>query len=324
MPRRASYDRAAVDALFARQSGVATHAQLVELGMPLSTVTHRIGVRAPWQRLLPGVVLCHRGTPSRRELVIGALLYAGAGATVTGLEALRAYGVRAAQGQRQVHVLVPEARRRADFDYVHVERTRRMPPQTVVADVPLAPTARAVVDACRLLRRLDDVRELIAEVVQRGLVRVAELMDTVRASARQRTALTNAVLREIGAGIRSVAEAKAREMIVRMPIPQPEWNVTLRLSSGTFLASPDAYWELLAAALEIDSIAWHLSPAAYKRTQRRQRRLVARAGVMVLPIAPSDLLDNAAAFEEDLQAFLHQASQRTPPTDLVVVRRDAA
>ena len=324
MPRRAHYDAVSVDALFSRQSGVATHAQLVELGVPLSTVTHRIGVRGPWQRLLPGVVLCHRGSPARRELVVAALLYGGERATVTGLEALSAYGIRAARQPRTVHVLVPEQRRRADFDYVHIERTRRMPDPVLVAGIPLAPIARAVVDACRLLKRLDDVRELVAEVVQRRLVRVEELVAAVRAAARQRTALPNAVLREIASGIRSVAEAKARELIRMMAVPQPEWNVTLRTASGTFLASPDAYWELLVAALEIDSMTWHLSPGAYKRTQRRQRAMVARAGVMVLPVAPADVIESAQAFEADLRGFLQQASLRTPPTDLVVVRRVVA
>jgi hypothetical protein len=324
MPRRAEYDAAAVSDLFASQDGVATHAQLAALDMPLSTVTHRIGVRGPWQRILPGVVLCHLGVPTRRQLMTAALLYAGECSVITGLQVLRSHGVRAARPGRRVHVLIPEGRRRVAFDYLTSERTRRLPKPQMVDGVRMAPIARAVVDACRQLERLDDVRELVAEVVQSGLVRISELVDAVRAGARQRTALTNAVLREMAAGIRSVAEARAREIIMTMPIPQPEWNIELRTVDGQFLARPDAYWELLVAAIEIDSMRWHLSPAAYRKTQQRQRRLVARAGVLLLPVAPADVVEAPDAFRADVAGLVHQAADRTPPTGLVVVRRQAA
>ena len=41
---------------------------------------------------------------------------------------------------------------------------------------------------------------------------------------------------------------------------------------GEFIAPPDAYWATVAAALQIDSMRWHLGPAAYKRTQRTSAR----------------------------------------------------
>jgi hypothetical protein len=83
----------------------------------------------------------------------------------------------------------------------------------------------------------------------------------------------------------------------------------------------DAYWEHVAAALEIDSMAWHLRPGAYKRTQRRQRRLITR-GVLVMPVAPGDIIDDEDGFVRDVLELLSEAARREPPA--LVVRRQAA
>ena len=74
----------------------------------------------------------------------------------------------------------------------------------------------------------------------------------------------------------------------------PEWNADLLTRDGELIAVPDAIWGHVMAALELDSMAWHLTPEAYKRTQRRQRLLI-RLGVPVLPIAPDDALQEGAA-----------------------------
>lgn len=101
-------------------------------------------------------------------------------------------------------------------------------------------------------------------------------------------------MREIRAGVRSVAEAQARAILSRSGLPQPVWNVTLR-KARVVLAVVDAYWEAFGVVLEIDSMEWHLSPADYKKTQRRQR-LLARSGLILIPISPSDVIDEPAAF----------------------------
>ncbi|MGN6611060.1 MAG: hypothetical protein ACTHLJ_04745, partial [Angustibacter sp.] len=112
MPRRSSLDLAAIDDLIRTREQVVTHAELVAMGLNLSTVCHRIRRQGPWQRVHPGVVLTHSGTATERELNLAALAYAGDGAVLTGLGALRLLGVRAAAGQRGRHVLVPHERRK--------------------------------------------------------------------------------------------------------------------------------------------------------------------------------------------------------------------
>ena len=82
------FDPREVDFHLGSQGHVATHAQLRELGVSMASITRRIGVGGPWQRLLPGVVLTHRGTPTRRELLLGARAFCGDDAVITGIDAL--------------------------------------------------------------------------------------------------------------------------------------------------------------------------------------------------------------------------------------------
>jgi len=294
---------------------VATHAALKSLGLAPSTITRRIGPDGPWQRLLPGVVLAHRGTPTRLERRLGAQHYGGGQSVITGLDALSELGVRTAQRllDPKVHVLVPHSSHRTSHGFAVVTRTRRLPPTVERRGLRCAPLARSLVDACRRLENLDDVRELVADVVQNHGLEPAALLVEIRAAARQRTALARAVVREISAGVRSVAEARLRGAFRRFGVPEPLWNAELRTAEGDFVARPDAYWADAGVALEIDSMAWHLSPGRYKRTQRRQRNLTVH-GVEVLPVAPSDVLADPEELCRQVMQLLRGAVDRPVPT----------
>jgi hypothetical protein len=178
------------------------------------------------------------------------------------------------------------------------------------------------VDAVRRLERLDDVRELVADVVQHHRCKPEDILREVQAAARQRTALARHVLREIAVGIRSAAEAKLREGFARYGVPQPAWNKNLCTPDGEVVASPDAYWESYGVALELDSMAWHLSPAKYKKTQRRQFGLVVH-NVDVLPVAPDDAFGDMEALCLRVMQKLRNAATRPLP-NLVVRDRPAA
>ena len=322
MPRRTFTDRPALEALLGRLERVVHHADLMAIGLSRSTICWRIGVRGPWQRALPGVVIAHRGIPTRRERLLASLRYAGAGAVITGLPALREYGVQAASKRsHSPHVLVPHRRQITSHGFVVIERTRRPPEPVMRKGLPLAPVARAVVDACRRQETLDDVRELVAEVVQRRLCTPSELAEEVRRAARQRTALSREALREIDAGIRSVAEAKVRTALQRRRLPDMEWNVELYTPDGEFVGIPDGYWADLAVALQVDSMAWHLRPKKYRQTQQRRRSLD-RHRVLVLGVSPTDALEDIDQLVSDLIALREQARER--PVPVLVVRRPAA
>jgi hypothetical protein len=196
-------------------------------------------------------------------------------------------------------------------------------PSSVERDgIAYATVARAVIDACRRIKRLDTVREIVAESVQSNKCSAKELLEELRHAQRRGSALPRRVLREIAAGIRSVAEAKAREWLRRAGVPEPDWNADLLDTSGNWIASPDGYWEDVAVALEIDSMEWHLRPRLYKRTQRRQRRM-ASYNITVLPVAPGDIIDDPDAFVAEV-IKTRSAARNRPLPDVRVRRKSAA
>lgn len=324
MPHRNPWDQLALDSLIAPGRSVALHAELREVGLSTATITRRIGPRGPWQRLLPGVVAGHRGSSTTHEQNLAALKYSGPSSVLTGMAALAQHGVRTARGRRRdrVHVLVDHSCRRTSHGFALLTRTRYLPQVIERNGLRCAPVARALVDACRWLTELDVVRELVAEVIQEGRCTLTELRDAVRFAARQRTALTREVLREMDAGVRSAAEAKLRVEFLRNGVPAPSWNADLLTPDGEFVATPDALWEQVMGVLELDSMAWHLSPSSYRRTQRRQA-LLARHNVSVLPISPADALADPEATCSQVKEFLVALSGRALP-NLLVRRRAAA
>jgi hypothetical protein len=250
--------------------------------------------------------------------------YGGPATVVTGTTALALYGFAVPKDADDgVLVLVPHTSQRSSHGFVTVRRTRRVPQARSIRGIPVASVARALVDACRELRSLDAVRGLVATVIQRGGCTIAELARELYAAPRQRTALPRAVLSEVQAGVRSVAEAKAREILGMGGVPQPLWNAEVRTLDGDLIAEPDGLWEDVLAALELDSMTWHLSPASYLRTQRRQRRLLA-AGILVLPVGPGDILDDPDRFLAEVRAFRRAAADRPLPAVHVVPRGLAA
>jgi len=317
MPTPRWIDQDALTMLLRRHEQVLTHAQLVEAGVPLSTVCQRILRRGPWQRLHPGVVLTHTGTPTNRERLLGGLAYAGPDAVLTGLAALALHGCRVAVPGDEVHVLVPHARRRQSRPGLIAERTRAVPEAQQRRGLPVAPPARALVDACRTISRLDSIRGLVADVVQTGLCTVEELRVALAAAARQRSALPREVINEMAAGVRSAAEAWVRDVFTRHRIPQPRWNCALLTLDGEHVATPDGYWETIGGALQIDSMAFHLSPQDYKRTQRRARALGAY-GIPVLPVAPGDVRADELQFVREVRAFHAANAQHSHPPELVM------
>jgi len=321
MPRRRPYDRFAVDALIAQRDGVVRSSELRRLGMGASTITHRCRAGGPWQRLLPGIILVSNGSATLSQQIRAALLYGGGGALLTGGAALRRRGVRQMLDGQRLHILIPHRRHRVSTGFVVVERTTRLPNHRNVEGVPCAPIARAAIDATRRSRSVSDVRAAISEVVQRNLCSVAELGLEIRDAQIRGTALPRRVLREVSEGARSVAEAEVRDFVLRAGLPAAKWNHDVFTVDGQWLACTDAIWEEYGVVLEVDSLEWHLSPASYRKTQARHRRLTA-AGLLVVHVTPGTVRSNPSAFIAELSATLATAARRMAPA--IIVRTSGA
>lgn len=293
--------------------GVARESELIRAGLPGSTVGRRCLPGGPWQRLLPGVILTQTGAATEAQRIGAALAYAGADALLTGAVACRLYGLRRLPLGNQLHVLVPASQQPATARFVLVERTTRMPEPLLVEGWPTAPRVRAVLDAARRIRHLDGVRALIAEAIQRGLCTVDELVTELEAGSRAGSARPRRVLREVGAGVHSVAEIDALRLVRRSTVlPALQWNVPICDQRGAFIAIPDAWADDVAMAWEIDSYEFHLSPEQYDRTLRRHATMLS-AGIVVAHTTPARLRREPDEVLRELEAAYLQASRRPRP-----------
>jgi len=287
--------------------------ELEELGLHRATIAQRCRPGGPWQSLAPGIVLLHNGPRSRDDRRRGALVHAGPRAVITGLDALELHGMeRVPAPSGPVHVLVPQDRRRVGYGLALVERTGRLP-EPEPGRWPLAPLSRAVLDHVRRIGNRDLVRSAVAEVVQRGRATPAQLVRELDGGAQRGARLPREVLREVGDGIRSVAEAQARTLLRRSrSLPPALWNPRVVDAAGRFIASPDAWFDDVAMAWELDSREWHLSPADYDATLER-RSAVTAAGILVIATQPGRIHQADPAVLMELEAAYGQAALRPRP-----------
>lgn len=318
MTTRAGRSASALRRLFPQ--GVARVQHLVDVGISERTVYKRCLHGGPWQWILPGVVLLFTGRPSRDQVVHAALLLAGPDAVLTGLEACRRYGLRRGptylrevESAGEVHVLVPADRQLRTVEFVHVERTIRLPPGVQRDGIPLAPASRACTDAARRIRDRGDVTELFAQAVQRRLCTIAQLSTELALGSRRGTAVPRAVLRDMSDGIRSAAEGAAKMLWREAGLPTPWWNAAVYDANGRLLGVADCWLDDVAMVWEIESTEWHLSPAEHSRTVERAARLVA-SGAVYTAAKPRKILDDPGDVIAILRATYRQAlARRRPP-----------
>lgn len=286
---------------------------LEQLGLHRATIAHRCRPGGPWQSVVPGIVALHNAPLSRDDRRTAALLHAGPGAVITGADALWLAGFRRCpQPSGPVHLLGPADRRRSGHGLLYLERTDRLP-APAPGRWPLADPVRAVLDLARHSRDRAVVRSAIAEVVQRGRGTPLDLRAELDAGSSRGSALPRSVLREVGAGVRSAAEAVARELLLSSPVLRDAlWNPSLYDETGRFVATPDAWCDDVGLAWEIDSFEWHLGPQEYEDTLARHSAMTAH-GIMVVHTAPSRIHRDPAAVRSELERIHAQCRARPRP-----------
>ena len=308
MGRIALFDRAAVEDLTARQSGLITRSQALACAITEEALRRRIRDAGPWQVLLPGIYAVTTGTATPAQREMAALLYAGPGSVLTGQAAMAAHGISAHDGT-VVDVLIPAGRKRRDHSFVHVLRTSKMPGVVYkTGECRYVPPARAVADAARQLSDVRDVRTIVAAAVQRRTISVADLAAEIRTGPTSGSARVRAVLAEAVAGIRSSAEADLLKLVRSSGLPEPLYNPALYLGDE-FIAIPDAWWPDVGVAVEIDSRQWHLSPADWERTMARHSRMSA-LGIIVLHYPPRRLRAEPRVVVAEIKSTLDAARDR--------------
>ncbi|WP_409489655.1 hypothetical protein [Amycolatopsis sp. cmx-11-12] len=281
--------------------------------MPSKTIYTRCLPGGPWQRLLPGVVLLHDQNPTSSEMVTAALLYAGANALLSGTEACRLHGLRpsALPDAQGLHLLIPHDRKVRSVGFVTTERTVRLPSPSNRNGVPLAPLVRATTDTVRRLADPLVSEELLIEAIQQGKCHPKALLWELDHGTQRGTAVPRRLLTD-WVDIRSMAEARAKLLSRGLAAPPSHWNAELFDCSGKYLGRPDAWWDAVGLAWEIDSFDFHFRRSGYRRTVDRNTRYTT-AGIVVVQTLPSQLLNDPAAVIADLETAWRVAASRPRP-----------
>ncbi|MBW4720579.1 hypothetical protein [Saccharothrix obliqua] len=170
-------------------------AELRAAGVPRYEIDLRCRPGGPWQRVLPGVLLLAAGPPTRAQRVRAALAYAGPGAVLTGVDALRALGFSDLPPPGRIHLLQPAAHRKSGVGAVFLERTTRLPNPVLKDGLPLAPPIRAALDAARHSHPPHQTRILTAAVAAGYPARA--LLRELDAGSSRGTAAPRAALRAL-------------------------------------------------------------------------------------------------------------------------------
>jgi hypothetical protein len=311
MPRKSPFDELRINRILMEQYLVISRTQMLASGMSPRALDLRIAWPGPWQRLLPGVYLTVTGTVTQEQREMAAQLYAGSESLITGVAAVRRHRLHP-PGPDTVDLLIPWTQRRQSIAFVRVHRTRRLPPRMfVTGKIRFTEAPRAVADAARFMTRFDDVRAVVCEAVQRKACTVAELAAELEAGPPAGSALLRAALAEVADGVRSVAEADFRVLILRSDLPRPVFNARLTEVDGTLIAITDGWWQEAGVAAEIDSRAYHLSAADQDRTTDRHDKLTAH-GILALHFSPKRVRGDPAGVLRDIRQAIDKGRQRPP------------
>ncbi|MGW4913356.1 hypothetical protein [Streptomyces sp. NPDC004270] len=331
---------------------VLTTAQLRSHGVPATEIAEQCRASGPWQQLLPGVILLHPGPPTSEERLHGALLFAarepapgvptqpGADsphrpvypeAMITGLAALTLHGFSATPpllSLDHVDVLVPRLRRIRSTSYVRVLRTPALPTPEPVTGLPVAPVPRALADAVADLTDAEAVRRLLTEAVRGHHCEPAAVVRALNeAKLLSRPHVVDAVDSLVAEG-RAIAEDRLYRMVREYGLPDPVWNVDLRLPGGPHLGGLDAYWPEQAVAVELDTRAprqrhqqIHQQDDALWSEYARKREHLERLGITVVHLTPKKLRDTMEQQAAVVRTALMAADDRDPATYVVVLPR---
>ncbi|MGW8380280.1 hypothetical protein [Streptomyces sp. ODS28] len=327
----------------ARQRVLSSRA-LREHGVSAAEANARCRPGGPWQMLLPGVYLLHPGPPTSEERLRAVLLYAGrqlipeqAGpggrlpgpaprreAMITGRAALNLHGFASVPPLRsldEIDVLVPRTRRLRSVGCARVVRGHVLPSPQEVTGLPVAPVERALADAAGECSDPVTVRRMLTEAVRGGHCEAHAIVRELNQARLLTVPHVVDAVEGLIAESRALAEGALYEMVLRYGLPDPCWNVDLRLPGGPPLGGVDAYWPDHAVALELDT---RTSPGPGDERwseYTRKREALEGLGLTVVHLTPRKLRESAEQQAAVVRTALMAAQDREPAEYVVVLPR---
>ncbi|WP_327655405.1 hypothetical protein [Streptomyces sp. NBC_00483] len=326
-------------------------AQLKAHGVGAAAVSEQCRAGGTWQQLLPGVYLLHPGQPGDEERLHAVLMYSGraperrgrpdgvptqhapgrapySDTIVTGLAALALHGFSAApplSSLDHIDVLVPRTRRLRSTAFARLIRTTALPTPVQLKGVPVVPVPRALADAVSRLSDAGAVRRLLTEAVRGGHCEPAAVVRELSAARLlTRPHVIDAVDSLLAEG-RTIAEDRLYAMVREYGLPDPVWNVDLRLPGGPHLGGVDAFWPDHSVAVELDTRAprhgLRQDDDALWSEYARKREHLERLGITVVHISPKKLRESIEQQAAIVRTALMASGDRDPAAYVVVLPR---
>ncbi|MFJ3905695.1 hypothetical protein [Streptomyces sp. NPDC090025] len=253
-----------------------------------------------------------------------AIRYARTEAMITGLAALSLYRFAAAPPPgmiERIDVLVARTRRLRSTHQIRVVRAVEPPHPVEIDALPVAPVPRALADAVSALDDAGVVRRLLTEAVSGGHCEPgAVVRELNRARLLTRPHVVDAVDSLLAEG-RSIAEDRLYAMVREFALPDPLWNVDLRLPGGPHLGGVDAFWPDQSVAVELDTRAPRQDDDALWTEYTRKREHLERLGITVVHLTPRKLRESMDQQATVVRTALMAAGDRQPAAYVVVLPR---
>jgi hypothetical protein len=280
---------------------VLTYQQALRLGYTPAAIAHQLR-RGTWRKILPHVYFTG-DVITWTDKLNAALAFAGPGALLSGAAALCDLELRSVQRPDTMLVLVPAGRQPRSAGWVQIRPSARPVCRALLPGAPRAEVARAVADTAVARRRLDDVRALVAEVVQKKHCSIDELAVELRRGPQRGSAFLRQAIDEIGAGAWSAPEARAAALLRVAGAPPFEQNRRIDLPGGRYVIA-DFVWIELRAVLEIDSMIHHHDDQADVDRTDDKHIALETVGFSVIHRTPRYVITRPEEFTRGVLAWL--------------------
>jgi hypothetical protein len=165
------------------------------------------------------------------------------------------------------------------------------------------------------------VRRLLTEAVRGGHCDPAAVVRALTdAKLLNRPHVVDAVDSLLAEG-RAIAEQRLYRMVREFGLPDPVWNVDLRLPGGPHLGGLDAYWPEHAVAVELDTRAPRQDEDAMWSEYARKREHLERLGITVVHITPRKLRESPEQQATVVRTALMASADRDPAAYVLVLPR---
>lgn len=272
------------------QHGVVTRRQLLELGLGPRAISRR-GESKQLERLFRGTYLVGPIAPPRaREMA--AVLACGPDAMVSHRSATGLWSVfPAPSASDPVDITVVGRRSQVSGIRARTATALADDERTRVDGIPVTSIGRTLVDFAAVASAAE-LERTVARAEREGLITPPALDALLtRYHRRPGTPALRAVLKRSGGPALLESEAEKiflHEVVRKGDLPAPRTNARVGRDRLDF------YWHEYGIAVEIDGFRWHGNRPRFNSDRRRITRLAA-AGVQVIPITWSQIVDQPTA-----------------------------